>query len=139
MAGFDPLRLLENELRKLKVLQQDGIISADSYQARAAYMQEHGCVPEAGVGISIRERYPFAIEDVRPDGPAAKTGVIKKGDELTKVDGFSLNANLTGEQVRPACAFERPATASPPGDAYLIPLLSRRAPVSLLTTHVSYH
>ena len=100
---------------------------------------KRGCDAKAGVGISIRGTYPFTIKDLRPDGPAAKTGAILTGDELTKVDGVSLNANLTGEQVGPACAFERHATASPPGDAYLIPLLSRRAPVSLLTTHVSYH
>ena len=49
--------------------------------------------------MTIRERHPFSIEDLRPDGPAAKTGVIKIGDELTRVDGFSLRESLTGEQV----------------------------------------
>jgi hypothetical protein len=94
-------------LQKLNILQQDGFISMESYHAKVQHLQQHGRLPEAGVGMTIRERHPFSIEDLRPDGPAArdsdllvlKTAVIKIGDELTKVDGCSLRASMTGEQV----------------------------------------
>ena len=86
-------------LQKLNILQQDGCISMDSYQAKAQHLQQHGRLPEAGVGMTIRDMHPFSIEDLRPDGPAAKAGVIKIGDEITKVDGCSLRESLTGEQV----------------------------------------
>ena len=95
----DLVGFIGRELQKLNILQQDGIISMESFQAKAQHLQEHGRLPEAGVGMTIRDRHPFFIEDLRPDGPAAKTAVIKIGDELTKVDGCSLHANLTGEQV----------------------------------------
>ena len=95
----DLVGFIGRELQKLNILQQDGIISMDSYQAKAQHLQQHGRLPEAGVGMTIRERHPFSIEDLRPDGPAAKAGVIKIGDELTKVDGCSLRASMTGEQV----------------------------------------
>ena len=92
--------LIEKEMQKLQVLQQNGIITSSSYEEKARYLQEHGAVAEAGVGMNIAERHPFKVIDMRPGGPALKTGVIKCGDELQKVDGVMLTASLTGEQVR---------------------------------------
>ena len=70
MSGqWDPVGFIQNELQKLNVLQQDGIISPESYQAKAQHLQEQGRLPEAGVGMTIRERHPFSIEDLRPSGP----------------------------------------------------------------------
>ena len=112
--------------------------------------------PEAGVGMTIRERHPFFIEDLRPDGPAAKTAVIKIGDELTKVDGCSLHANLTGEQVlmrqnlsallgraaRPRlCCWALPCDFHLCADTCVLHISSAAPPCArfLLTTHVPYH
>jgi hypothetical protein len=102
MSGFsDPVGFLQNELQKLQQLQIHGFMSPESHDARARYLQEHGYVPEAGVGMTISETHPFTIVALRPDGPAKKTEVIRIGDELKKVDGYTLEGKLTGEQVVP--------------------------------------
>jgi hypothetical protein len=102
MSGFpDPVGFLQNELQKLQQLQIHGFMSPESHDARARYLQEHGHVPEAGVGMTISETHPFTIVALRPDGPAKKTEVIRIGDELKKVDGCTLEGTLTGEQVAP--------------------------------------
>ena len=100
MAGFlDPVGFFQNELQKL---QQHGFMKPETHVARARYIEEHGYVPDAGVGMTISETHPFTIVVLRPNGPAGKAGVIKIGDELTKVDGGDwLNATLTGDQVSP--------------------------------------
>ena len=152
----DLVGFIGRELQKLNILQQDGIISMESFQAKAQHLQEHGRLPEAGVGMTILKRHPFSIEDLRPDGPAAKTAVIKIGDELTRVDGFSLHANLTGEQVlmrqnlsallgRAAgprlCCWALPCDFHLCADTCLLHASSAAPPCarSLLTTHVPYH
>ena len=154
MAGL--VGIIQNELQKLNILQQDGIISMESFQAKAQHLQEHGRLPEAGVGMTIRERHPFSIEDLRPGGPAAKAGVIKIGDEITKVDGCSLRESLTGEQVlmrqnlsallgRAAgprlCCWALPCDFHLCADTCLLHASSAAPPCarSLLTTHVPYH
>ena len=115
-----------------------------------------GGTPEAGVGMSIRDMHPFSIEDLHPDGPAAKAGVIKIGDELTKVDGCSLRASMTFEQVlmrqnlsallgRAAgprlCCWALPCDFHLCADTCLLHASSAAPPCarSLLTTHVPYH
>jgi hypothetical protein len=100
-----PVGFLQNELQKLQQLQIHGFMSPESHDARARYLQEHGYVPEAGVGMTISEIHPFTIVTLRPDGPAKKTEVIRIGDELKKVDGYTLEGILTGEQVAPPSRF----------------------------------
>lgn len=94
------MEFVENEIHKLKVLMQNGFLGQDSFQAKAAYLREHGAVAEAGVGMTIAESHPFTVIEMRAGGPAEKTGVIKAGDELQKVDTQALQHHLTGPQVR---------------------------------------
>ena len=61
--------------------------------------------PKAGVGMTISETHPFTIVALRPTGPAESCYVIKIGDELTKVDGYKLEATLTGEEVASLSLF----------------------------------
>ncbi len=100
---LDPVGFIQNELQKLQQLQIHGYMKPETHVARARYIEEHGYVPDAGVGMTISETHPFTIVDLRPNGPAGKAaGAIKIGDELTKVDGGDwLNATLTGDQVLP--------------------------------------
>jgi hypothetical protein len=97
---LDPVGFIQNELQKL---QQHGFMKPETHVARARYIEEHGYVPDAGVGMTMSETHPFTIVDLRPNGPAGKAGVIKIGDELAKVDGCQqlFNATLTGDQVSP--------------------------------------
>ena len=62
--------------------------------------QEVSTAAKAGVGMDLSDRHPFTVQRIRPDGPAARMGVIKVQDELQKVNGVLLTADLTGEQVR---------------------------------------
>ena len=84
----------------MQMLLQNEIIISSTYEEKALYLQEHSAVQEAGVGMNIWVRHPFRVIDMQSSGPALKTGVIKCGDELQKVDGVMLTAGFTGEQVR---------------------------------------
>ena len=94
------MEYIEAELQKLDVLRQSGLIADGSYEDKARYLREHGQIPEAGVGMTISDVFPFKVIELRPEGPAHKTDVIKAGDELVKVDSIQLTAQLTGAQVR---------------------------------------
>jgi len=93
---------VNQELQKLNVLLQHGVIANESYEDKARYLREHGQPPDAGVGMTIADAFPFSVIEMRPNGPAHKTGVIKPGDQLVKVDGLNMTRQLTGAQVRSA-------------------------------------
>jgi hypothetical protein len=66
----------------------------------AHYLHEHNVVADAGVGISFAGDHPFSVTRLRAGGPADKTGVIKVGDLIEKVDNVSVQPHLTGDQMR---------------------------------------
>jgi hypothetical protein len=57
-------------------------------------------VADAGVGIDFARRHPFSVTRLRAGRPAEKSGVIKVGDMLEKVDNVPVQPHLTGDQVR---------------------------------------
>ena len=137
MAGFlDPVGFFQNELQKL---QQHGFMKPETHVARARYIEEHGYVPDAGVGMTISETHPFTIVVLRPNGPAGKAGVIKIGDELAKVDGCQqlFNATLTGDQVSPlSLSLSRSRALSLWLSLSLARSLARALSLSLVRQHV---
>ena len=62
-----------------------------------------------GVGMTLTERHPFTVVSLRAGGPAAASGQIQEGDELTCVQGEGLGPHLTGAQVC-ACVCVRCCT-----------------------------
>ena len=91
---------VDNKLQKVNALMNTGLITQETFEAKAYNLPEHNVVAEAGVGIDIAECHPFMVNGLRAGGPAEKTGVIKVGDLLEKVDNVSLQPHLTGDQVR---------------------------------------
>jgi hypothetical protein len=63
-------------------------------------LHEHNIVADAGVGIDFGRRHPFSVTRLRAGRPAEKSGVIKVGDMLEKVDNVPVQPHLTGDQVR---------------------------------------
>mmetsp|Transcript_19511 Transcript_19511/g.64718 ORF Transcript_19511/g.64718 Transcript_19511/m.64718 type:complete len:762 (+) Transcript_19511:65-2350(+) len=93
---------IQNELRKLNLLVREGLVSDESFEQRKKYLEKHGVIPEAGVGMTITEKYPFEVILLVPGGPAERTGIIKVGDILHSIDGKQIGSNFTGDQVRAA-------------------------------------
>eukprot|EP00960_Hanusia_phi_P007082 201984-Hanusia_phi.AAC.3 len=93
---------IQNELRKLNLLVREGLVSNESFEQRKKYLEKHGIVPEAGVGMTITEKYPFEVMHLVSGGPAERTGIIRVGDILHSIDGKQIGSNFTGDQVRAA-------------------------------------
>ena len=91
---------VDNKLQKVNALMNTGLITQETFEAKAYNLPEHNVVAEAGVGIDIAECHPFMVNGLRAGGPAEKTGVIKVGDLLAMVDNLPLQPHLTGDQVR---------------------------------------
>ena len=77
--------------------------SDNGQQAKVAEMGQDpapdGKVEEAGVGMTLTERYPFTVVSLRDGGSAHKIGLITVGDELLSVDGVPLQGYLSGNEV----------------------------------------
>lgn len=66
--------------------------------AQITVEREHGCL-----GLTLRGggEYPLVVTNVRPNGPDFRTGQIKPGDRVLRVDNVSKKAMfLTGPKSR---------------------------------------
>jgi hypothetical protein len=108
----------------------------------AHYLHEHNVVADAGVGIIFAGDHPFSVKILLAGGPAEKSGVIKVGDMLEKVDKVTLQPHLTGDQVRALVngpkdsmvelQFRESPKRTPPG-AYRVRLYRKPADLQGLT------
>jgi hypothetical protein len=58
---------------------------------RINYLQQHGQMPEAGVGMTISDKPPYIVLAFNPKGPIGRTGMVKVGDRLLFVDDVPVS------------------------------------------------
>jgi hypothetical protein len=77
-----------NRLRR--ATKNDVHISHAFIPQRIEYLQKHGQIPEAGVGMTITDKAPYLILAFNPKGPIGRTGMVKAGDQLLYVDDVAV-------------------------------------------------
>jgi hypothetical protein len=60
---------------------------------RIEYLQKHGHIPEAGVGMTITDKAPYTILAFNPKGPIGRTGMVRVGDQLLYVDDIAVGVS----------------------------------------------
>ena len=74
-------------------------VVADSRTAVAAQISPAADAQLAGVGMTLTDACPFVVIAMKDSGPAARSTVIRQGDELVSVDGQPIGDDLSGAEV----------------------------------------